>query len=231
MSTMDDGGGRRGSGHRVLAVVIGASLGSFAAAGHGEPIGSNRPPPSVRGQYRVDATKSHFVIEIETSPPLSRMFSHDHKVEVADFSGAAVFSPATMATASLDLTVQAASLHLVEEKNLGDREVIEKVMRDEVLETAKFPEISFKSRSATSIRRDDGSYDVRLIGELRLHGVRRPTTVPARIFMQSGALHAIGAFDLRQTDFAIMRFPFLNGAAVIKDIVTISFDIVATPPL
>jgi polyisoprenoid-binding protein YceI len=59
----------------------------------------------------------------------------------------------------LELTVKAASLHLIEEKNIGERQAIESALREEVLETAKYPEISFKSRRVTAERRGDGTYD------------------------------------------------------------------------
>ena len=93
---------------------------------------------------------------------------------------------------ALELTVRAASLHLIDEKSLGDRASIENTLRDDVLETAKYPDIAFKSRGVASERRGDGSYDVRLTGELSWHGVRRTVVVPARVALEGNTLHAIG---------------------------------------
>ena len=87
--------------------------------------------------------------------------------------------------------------------------------------------MSFKSRRVTSERRGDGTYDVRLTGDLRLHGVRRTMTIPARVALEPNGLHAIGILEIRQSDFNITPFSFVKGAVVIKDDVTISFDIIA----
>ena len=54
------------------------------------------------------------------------------------------FSEGNLKRASLELTVRAGSLHLIEEKSVADRAAIENALREDVLETAKYPEISFK---------------------------------------------------------------------------------------
>jgi hypothetical protein len=61
-----------------------------------------------------------------------------------------------------------------------------------------------------------------------LHGVKRAVTLPARVSLDGNTLHAIGVFELRQTDFDITPFSFVKGTVTIKDNVTLSFDIVAT---
>lgn len=214
---------------RRLMLAVGCIVGSIGTTGHGQPSGDKSPPPSAHTAYRIDATKSRFIVETETGG-LSSMFAHDHKIEIRDFSGSATFERGAAGAASLNLTVKANSLYLLEEKNIGARQAIESALREEVLETAKYPEIAFKTRSVTSEQRTDGTYDVRLVGELRLHGVRRQMTVPARVSVKDGTLHAIGIFEIRQTDFKITPFSFINGTVTIKDMVTLSFNIVATQP-
>ena len=210
---------------RVFVVALGALLVTRGAVGHGES-GPPKQQGSSLSRYRVDPKQSRLVVETETSG-LARMFSHDHQIEAGDFSGVVTFSEGNVKRASLELTVRAGSLHLIEEKSVADRAAIENALREDVLETARYPEISFKSHGVTSERRGDGTYDVRLTGELRLHGVRRTMTVPARIALEPNGLHAIGILEIRQSDFNITPFSFVKGAVVIKDDVTISFDIIA----
>jgi polyisoprenoid-binding protein YceI len=131
---------------------------------------------------------------------------------------------------SLSLTVQAKSLYLLGENDIGARQSIESALREDVLETVKYPVIVFKSRSVTSERRGDGTFDVRLTGDLTLHGVKKQITIPARVSLDNGSLHAIGVLELRQTDFKITPFSFASGTVGIRDVVTLSFDIVATQP-
>ena len=211
---------------RILVTALAFLVGGLGLRAHGEDDPSKPSTPSSRAPYRIDAKKSRLIVETETGG-LSTLFGHDHKIEVRDFSGTASFERSSVGAASLDLTIQANSLFLLEEKNIGARQAVESALREEVLETVRYPLITFKSRSVTSARRVDGTYDVRLVGELRLHGVRRQVTVPARVHVDSGRLNAIGILEIRQTDFKITPFSFLNGTVTIKDTVTISFDIVA----
>jgi polyisoprenoid-binding protein YceI len=219
--------GRMISDSRLLAALASCLVVAIGPVGHAQPSEGKPSAPSSRAPYRIDAKKSRFIVETQTGG-LSAMFSHDHKIEVRDFSGTATFERGSSTGTSLELTVRANSLFLLEEKDIGARQAIESALREEVLETEKYPEIAFKSRSVTSERRGDGTYDVRLVGEIRLHGVRRQMTVPARVSLQDGTLHAIGIFEIHQTDFKITPFSFVNGTVTIKDVVTLSFDIVAT---
>lgn len=214
----------------VLIAVAAVSAFSFigpSPTGTAEATEAKPPAAGSRSKYRVDMTKSRFIVETQTSG-LAAMFAHDHKMEVGDFAGTATFTAGALATgASLQMTVKAESLHLVDEASVGARQSVESALRQEVLETDKYPEIAFKTSAVTSSLRGDGSYGVRLTGDLSLHGVRRRITVPARVSLQDDDLHAIGTFDVRQTDFNITPSSFVSGTVTIKDEVTISFDIVA----
>ena len=157
------------------------------------------------------------------------MFAHDHKIEIGGFTGTASFVPGNLSTGRLEMTVRADSLKLIEESNLGERQAVESTLREDVLEASKYPEITFKTRITKATRRGDGTYDVRLTGELKLHGVRKQVTVPARVSLEGAVLHAIGVFEIKQTDFDITPFSFVKGTVTIKDAVVLSFDITADP--
>ena len=181
-----------------------------------------------RSHFRVDAKKSRFIVETETSG-LSSMFAHDHKIEIGGFTGTASFVPGSLSTGTLEMTVRADSLKLLDESNMGERQAVESALREDVLEASKYPEITFNTRITKATRRGDGTYDVRLTGELRLHGVRKQVTIPARVSLEGGALHAIGTFEIKQTDFDITPFSFVSGTVTIKDVVVLSFDMTADP--
>lgn len=143
-------------------------------------------------------------------------------------NGVATFSPGgALPRAALELTIRANSLHLVEDNRYGESLSVQAALREDVLETARYPEISFTSRHVTFEPRGDGTYDVRLLGEISLHGVRRVVSIPARIALKPGVLRAIGSFEIRQSDFKITPYLFVNGALIINDTVTLSFDIIA----
>jgi len=200
---------------------------SLALAGSAVAPSAARSAPG-RSQFRVDAKKSRFIVETETSG-LSSMFAHDHKIEVGGFTGTASFVPGDLSTGTLEMTVRADSLKLLDESNIGQRQAVESALREDVLEASKYPEITFKTRITKASRRGDGTYDVRLTGDLRLHGVRKQMTIPARVSLDGGALHAIGTFEIKQTDFDITPFSFVSGTVTIKDVVVLSFDLTADP--
>jgi polyisoprenoid-binding protein YceI len=212
---------------RILSVALSLIAGAVASRAGAETKPAAPAAGDSSAPYQIDAKRSRFIVETQTSG-LSTMFAHDHRIEVREFSGKASFVRDKPKSGSLQLTALAKSLVLIGEDNLGARQAIESTLREDVLETSKYPEITFKTKSVTSSRRGDGTYDVRLTGELNLHGVKRQITVPARVSLEPGTLHAIGVQELKQTDFNITPFSFANGTVGIKDTVTISFDIVAT---
>jgi len=217
----------------VLAIACAAAVAGAVAAGRAQPTARPRGvvPPAARGAYRIDAAKSRLIIETETSG-LSSMFGHDHKLAAGEMWGTADVAPDNLTAASLEVTVKAASLHVADEKTTGERQAVEAALREDVLETRKYPDITFKTAAVAvaSERRSDGTYVVRLTGELALHGVKQRVIIPARVSLQGGTLRAIGLFEIRQTDFQITPFSFVKGTVTIKDTVTISFEIIATRP-
>lgn len=211
---------------RILSVALSLIAGVTASRVHADTKPA-APTSTSSAPYQIDAKRSRFIVETQTSG-LSTMFAHDHRIEVRDFGGQAAFGRDLTRSGSLQLKAKAKSLVLIGEDNLGARQAVESTLREDVLETDKYPEITFKTKSVTSSRRGDGTFDVRLTGELNLHGVKRQVTVPARVSLEGSTLHAIGVLELRQTDFKITPFSFANGTVGIKDAVTISFDILAT---
>ena len=213
---------------RLLVIALGLG-GGIASASFGQPAPDKAAASPSKASYQVDAKRSRFIVETETTG-LSAMFAHDHKIGVRDFSGQATFARDNGKGAALTLTVQASSLYLLDENGIGERQAIESALREDVLETAKYPQIVFTSRSVTSERRGDGTFDVRLTGDLKLHGVKKQITIPARVSLDKGTLHAIGVIEIKQTDYKITPFSFVSGSVGIRDTVTLSFDIVADQP-
>jgi polyisoprenoid-binding protein YceI len=214
---------------RLVIVAFSCLTGGLASASFGQPVPGKAAAAPSKGSYQLDAQRSRFIVETETTG-LSAMFAHDHKIGIRDFTGRATFTRDNARGASLTLTVQANSLYLLGEEDIGQRQAIESALREDVLETAKYPQIVFTSRSVTSERRGDGTFDVRITGDLKLHGVKKPVTIPTRVSLDNGTLHAIGVIELHQTEFKITPLSFVSGSVGIRDVVTLSFDIVATQP-
>lgn len=179
-------------------------------------------------RYRIDAGQSHFTVRAFAGGFLSAL-AHDHTIAVRDFEGNTEFTFGTVEPASLQMTIKAASLAVVDKISEKDRQKIEATMRDEVLEVSNFPEITFKSNSVNATKTGEGQYQARISGEISLHGVSRPLTIASQLEFGDKLLHAKGNFALKQSSFGIKPVSVAGGTIKVKDEVKFVFDIVAHP--
>ena len=178
-------------------------------------------------RYRLDAAASTFKVQAFAEGLLSA-FGHDPVIGVKEFQGEASFIPGTFENASLKLTINANSLRVVNDIKEKDRQDIERKMREEVLETGKYPEISFQSNNVSLSRIGEGRYRARVIGDLTLHGVTQNNVwISGEVTANDEGLRAKGDCALKQTDYKIRLVSVAGGTLKIKNEVKCSFDIVA----
>ena len=181
-------------------------------------------PDAVR--LRIDEGRSQLTIRAFTGGLLSS-FAHDHTIAARSLSGEARFTPGSLSEASLHLTVSAGSLVVVDKISEKDRREIEHRMREEVLESARYPEITFRSTGVQAERTSADQYTVRIEGDLSLHGVTRRHTIVAQVTTAGRTLRARGEFRLRQSDYKIRPPSVGMGTIKVKDALKLSFDITA----
>src|SRR2546423_1120835 len=100
-------------------------------------------------RYRLDASQSQFMARAFAGGPLF-FKGHDHFVKVGDFTGEAELTPGAVSPAALHLRVRADSLEETrDEFTPQQKQIINKELREIVLETAKYPEITFNSTDVT----------------------------------------------------------------------------------
>jgi polyisoprenoid-binding protein YceI len=177
-------------------------------------------------RYRIDASRSRFTVQGSADGLLS-MFGHDPVIAIRGFGGDAQFVPGTLESASLLMLVQADSLAVANKVSDKDRREMERAMREDLLEIARYPEIVFMSTSITANKTGEGRYRARIVGKLSLHGVTRDHTIDAQLIVSEGSLRAQGEFPLRQTDYNIRPVSVAGGTLKMKDALKFSFDIVA----
>jgi polyisoprenoid-binding protein YceI len=178
--------------------------------------------------YRVDAAASKFTAQA-FAEGLFSAFGHDPVIGIKDFQGELQFVPGTFENASLKMTIVASSLAVINDVKEKDRQDIERMMREDVLETGKFPEIVFESNNVSLSRLGEGRYRARAIGDLTLHGVtQRNLWLNAEVTMNSEGLRAKGDFAVKQTDYRIKLVSVAGGTLKIKNEVKCSFDILAS---
>jgi polyisoprenoid-binding protein YceI len=174
------------------------------------------------------AGESRFTVQAFAEGLLSA-FGHDPLIAIRDFTGDIQVTPGTLTDGSVKMTIKANSLAASHDVKDNDRAEIDQMMHEEVLETAKFPEIVFTSTNVTAGRLGKGRYRARVIGDLTLHGVTQNNLwIQAEVTVADEKVRAQGQFTIRQTDFQIKPVRVAGGTLKVKNELKFEFDIIAT---
>jgi polyisoprenoid-binding protein YceI len=187
---------------------------------------SANPAPDNVPEYVIDAAKSRFQVRATASGMLSA-FGHNPVVSIRGFNGEVWFRPQAPEQSSLRIAIHAASLAIAGDVNEKDRQEMDRAMKQDVLETDRYPEIRFEGSGVQASKITEGMYRVTLAGKLTLHGVERDLTFPCNVTVGEENLRANGEFSIRQTDHRITLVSVAGGALKLKDELKFSFDIAA----
>jgi polyisoprenoid-binding protein YceI len=193
-----------------------------------EPVGRLEPssaaPATLR--YRLDASQSKFIAHAMAGG-LLWFKGHDHLVAVREFSGEAQLTPNSITPASLEIIAKAESM--VETSSVfteQQKQIIDKELREIVLEPAKYPEIIFRSTNVTGKATSNNQYDLSIRGDLTLHGITRQITIPTKVAVTGNDLRASGEFSIDRGDFKVKATSAVHGLVRVRDKVKFTFDIV-----
>jgi polyisoprenoid-binding protein YceI len=175
-------------------------------------------------RYALGPAPSRFTVQAVAGGMLSG-FAHSPSFAIREFTGELRFTPETFADASFRLTVKADSLTLTDSVSPKDREEIEGRMRREVLETSSYPEIDFQSTEIAADKVADNWYRLRIKGELRLHGVKRPQSVDAQLRAIEDQVRLSGQCTLSLSAYRIKPVTALGGLIKLKDELKFDFDL------
>ena len=160
----------------------------------------------------IDIAISKITVHVEKSGMFSA-FAHNHTIASPLASG---HLNAEKRTVELKFRVREMKVldPGVSESEIAD---IDRTMKSEVLDTARFPEIAFASTSVES----SGPQRYRVRGNLTLHGLTRPV----ELIVTSSGGHYTGKVTLKQTEFGITPIKIAGGTVKVKDAIEIAFDI------
>ena len=156
-------------------------------------------------------------------------FAHNHEIGVKSFSGRVVVPAAGAGGGSLEMEVDAPSLVVLDKKpSEEDKKKIFSSMHNEVLESAKYQKITFKSVSVSDVKQTGNeAYNFVVNGDLTLHGVTKRIAVPVAANVTQQLLRATGKYTLKQSDFGIKPYSAAGGTIKVKDEIVVNFNIVA----
>jgi len=187
---------------------------------------TENPAETASDLFVIDGRASRFTVSAFATGLLAAM-GHNPIIGIRDFSGEMNFSPDKFEAGSFRLAIKASSLGVQNDISDKDRREIERLMNQEVLEQAKFPEILYEASSISVTKMTDMLYSAVLNGNLTLHGVARSQPINARVALLGSMLRASGDFALNQTDYNIKLVSVAGGALKLKDELKFSFEIVA----
>ena len=180
-------------------------------------------------RYVIDSRASRFTVQAFATGLMARM-GHNPIIGIRDFSGEMQFNPDKLEAGGFRLVIKSASLSVQNDISDKDLREIERLMNQEVLETAKFPEIVYEATIISVTKMADMLCSATLNGKLTLHGVTRNQTIVVRVALLGSMLRASGDFTLDQTDYNIKLVSVAGGALKLKDELKFSFEMVARRP-
>jgi polyisoprenoid-binding protein YceI len=199
----------------IVSLIIAALIGSASLTA---------PPATVT--YNLDASQSKFMAHAKRSG-LLWFKGKSHHLAASDFGGQVELTPDTITPASLHLVVKAASLHETgAEFTDQQKQIIDKELKDIVLLPDQYPDITYQSTNVTAKGLGGGRYDVKINGNLTLHGVTRPVTIPATVTLNGSTMRATGEFSIDRDDYKVKATSAAHGLVRVDDDIKFEFDIV-----
>ena len=192
---------------------------------NGVVMQATTPPPRSRGRYVIDARRSRFTVQALATGLLSAM-GHNPTIGIRNFSGEVEFDAETLDADGLCLTIQSASLEVQDDVSDKDRREMEKLMKADVLEISKYPQITYESSEIAVTKLGSSLYSANISGNLGFHGVTRHQPVTVRITDLGETLRASADFTLKQSDYRIKPVSVAAGALKLKDELKFSFEMI-----
>jgi len=204
---------RPGGAHRLVAGAwLGAGLlVALPAAGAAQTGAADSMV------YRVDSTSR---LEVRTGKSgLFGFAGHNHVIRARAPSGVIVYVPADPSRSRVSVAVAAESLEVLTPPDTAERRKVTEAMRQDVLDTEQYPQISLVSRTLTPTA--DGFH---LAAALTLKGTTREIPIDVKVGFHSDSLSATCTFSVKQSDFGIK--PYRGGpAGTVKVADRVVFDI------
>jgi polyisoprenoid-binding protein YceI len=176
--------------------------------------------------YTLDSSQSKFIARAFAGG-LLWFRGKDHLIAVREFTGEAQITPGSITPASLEINAKAASM--VETRDVfteQEKQIINKELREIVLEPEKYPDITFKSTRVTGKSTSADRYELTIEGNLTLHGVTRGITIPTEVTLTGNDMRARGEFSIERDDFGVKATSAFHGMVRVRQKIKFTFDIV-----
>jgi polyisoprenoid-binding protein YceI len=176
--------------------------------------------------FVIAKTASRFNVQAFATGLLAS-FGHNPKIEIRDYTAEVQCVPDTFEKAFVRVTVQTASMEVLDEIKKDDLKNLQREMFDNILEVKNFPTAVYESKEITVQKLTADLMRAQVNGELCFHGVVQPLSLQANVAILGGNLRITGDFSLRQSGYGIKPVSFAAGTLRLKDELKFTFDLVA----
>ncbi|MDQ1392778.1 MAG: hypothetical protein QOF30_1755 [Acidimicrobiaceae bacterium] len=172
-----------------------------------------------KGSHNIGPQDGKVLVNVYKDGMAAKM-GHDLTLEATSWSGKADINPDDPSASSVQVTIDAGSLEVVEGKggakplSDNDKRDIKKNITDKVLRDTS---ISFESTGVSG-----STPRLQLKGDLTINGQTQPVNLDLNVD-DSG--HAKGTASFKQTQFGLKPFSAMMGALKVKDSVDITIDV------
>jgi polyisoprenoid-binding protein YceI len=175
--------------------------------------------------FAVDSAMSHVRIHLGRTG-MMKFLGHEHHIEAPIAAGHVVVVDDDPARSSVALRFEAAKLRIVPgSEPAGDIPTVEARMRGpEVLEVARYPEVTFASTSVRTAARDGSRFRLVVAGTLTLRGRSFPVEVPLELTREGDAIEAHGELELKLRGVGIEP-PSVAGVVKVADPFRLEFQV------
>ena len=208
----------------IFVLLIASSVFLFSSRYSDAANTVSSSPLSTAIRYEIDKTNSKFVVKAARGG-LAWFKGHSHLIAVQDFSGEATLDLTSVNPASLTMTIAADSLEETDPWfTQQQKDIIKRELDEIVLESAKYPTITFTSTDVKG-KLKAGKFEVKVTGDITLHGVTKRIVIPAIVTANADTLNAKGEFTLKRSDFKVKATSAFHGMVRVKNKLKFTFDI------
>ena len=176
--------------------------------------------------YAIDVRASQFTVQAFAGGLISAV-AHSPKIAIRDWSAEIGLSAGAIVESALRATIKLSSLEVLDQIRDDDRRELHRVMSQEVLEIARFPEAKFESSQIVAEQLKPELYRVNISGPLTLHGMTNTHSFRAQVALGVDSLRSYGEFAILQTDYGIRIASIAGGTLKLQDELKFSFYVVA----
>ena len=188
-------------------------------------------PALIGGTNRLTVVPESSSVTIKVGKTGALSFAgHTHEILAPAVSGTVIVDEADPSRSSVSLEFKAAFLRVsgVGEPPADVPKVQETMLGPRVIDAARFPIVSFRSSRVVVVARSADGADLRIEGEVTLHGVKRALTLPVHVTLApDGTMTARGSFQVRQSEYGIKPVTAAGGAVRVKDELDVRFVLTA----